>query len=82
MGQAVKIPSRPVPWQDFQLVPLSLCPRTMKGLLSLCLAGQENPIPLETLKEKYPSKIGKFNKSSYQYRLVLIFKLLPHFHKG
>ena len=35
-GQAVKIPSRPVPWQDFELVPLSLCPGTMKELLSRC----------------------------------------------
>ena len=71
-GQAVKILSRPVPWQDikisarpvlrqnFELVPLSrdkegtsvllsLCPGTMKGLLSLCPAGQENPVTLETL---------------------------------
>ena len=28
-------------------VPLSLCPGTMKGLLSLCPAGQENPVPLD-----------------------------------
>ena len=27
----------PVPWQDFQLAPLSLCPGTMMELLSLCL---------------------------------------------
>ena len=30
-------------------VPFSLCPRTIKRLLSLCPAGQENPVPLETL---------------------------------
>ena len=28
-------PGRPVPWQDFDLLPVSLCPRTMKELLSL-----------------------------------------------
>ena len=35
-GQSQKIPARPVPWQDFELVPLSLCPGTMKELLSRC----------------------------------------------
>ena len=35
-GHPVKIPARPVPWQDFELVPLSLCPGTMKELLSRC----------------------------------------------
>ena len=47
-GQAVKILSWPVPWQnieipsqqircqDLELVPLSLCPRTMNELLSRC----------------------------------------------
>ena len=38
-GQSQKIPARPVPWQDFELVPLSLCPGTKKVLpvpLSLC----------------------------------------------
>lgn len=49
--QDVKIPSRPIPWQDFELVLLSLWPETTKGILSLCPAAQENPIPLETLVE-------------------------------
>ena len=35
-------PSRSIPWQDFELVPLSLCTKTMKSFLSLCPAGQEN----------------------------------------
>ena len=48
-GQAVKIPSRPVPWQDFELVPLSLCPGTRKELLSLCPEKFQCPVPLETL---------------------------------
>ena len=41
--------SRPVPWQDFELVPLSLCPGTMKKLLSLCPEKFPCPVPLETL---------------------------------
>ena len=41
--------SRPVPWQDFELVPLSLCPRTMKELLSLCPEKLHCPVSLETL---------------------------------
>ena len=48
-GQAVKIPSRPVPWQDFELVPLSLCPGTRKEFLSLCPEKLHRPVPLETL---------------------------------
>ena len=44
-----KIPSRPVPWQDFELVPLSLCPGTMKKLLSRCPEKLPCPVPLETL---------------------------------
>ena len=35
-GQSQKIPARPVPWQDFELVPLSLCPGTKKFCLSRC----------------------------------------------
>ena len=30
-GQSQKIPARPVPWQVFELVPLSLCPGTKKN---------------------------------------------------
>ena len=30
-GQAVKILSRPIPWQDFELVPLFRCPGTKKN---------------------------------------------------
>jgi hypothetical protein len=41
--------SRPVPWQDFELVPLSLCPGTRKELLSLCPEKLHCPVPLETL---------------------------------
>ena len=62
-GQAVKIssrsmshpgvwqtlPTRPVPLQDFELVPLSLCPGTKKKLLSLCPKKLLCPVPLETL---------------------------------
>ena len=33
----------------FELALLSLCPGTMKGPLSHCPEGQENPVPLETL---------------------------------
>ena len=49
VAQEVKILSWPIPWQDFELVPLSLCPGTMEVLLSFCPAGQENPVLLETL---------------------------------
>ena len=42
-------PFWPVPWHYFELIPLSLCPVTIKGHLSLCPVGQENPVPLETL---------------------------------
>ena len=41
--------SRPVPWQDFELVPLSLCPGTRKEFLSLCPEKLHRPVPLETL---------------------------------
>ena len=41
--------SRPVPWQNFELVLLSLCPGTMKKLLSLCPQKLHCPVPLETL---------------------------------
>ena len=41
--------SRPVPWQDFELVPLSLCPGTRKEFLSLCPEKLHCPVPLETL---------------------------------
>ena len=41
--------SWPVLWQDFELVPLSLCPGTMKELLSLCPEKLHCPILLETL---------------------------------
>ena len=43
--------SCPVSWQDFELVPLSLCPGTMKELLSLCPEKLHCPVPLETLVE-------------------------------
>ena len=38
--------SRPVPWRDFELVPLSLCPGTRKELLSLCPEKFQCPVPL------------------------------------
>ena len=47
-----KIPSRPVPWQDFELVPLSLCPGTIKKDLSRCPENWLCPVPLETLVSK------------------------------
>ena len=36
-------------WQDFELVPLSLCPGTGKEFLSLCPEMLHCPVPLETL---------------------------------
>ena len=56
-------------WQNFELVLLALCPRTIKYFLSLypckrkehlflCLAGQENPVPLDSLWDTF----SKFNK--------------------
>ena len=38
------VSAHPVPWQDFELVPLSLCPGTKKNCLS-----RRCPVPLETL---------------------------------
>ena len=35
--------------QDFELVPLSLCPRTMRNFLSLCPAREDCLVQLETL---------------------------------
>ena len=55
-GQSQKIPTRPVPWQDFELVPLSLCPGTMKELLSLCPKKLHGPVPLETLAHREKDK--------------------------
>ena len=43
------VPAHPVPCQDFELVPLSLCPGTMKELLSLCPKKLYCPVMLETL---------------------------------
>ena len=48
-GQSQKILARPVPWQDFELVSLSLCPGTMKEHLSLRPAIMYRLVPLETL---------------------------------
>ena len=55
-SRSLAVPARPVPdfgcpgpWQDFELVPLSLCPGTMKELLSLCPKKLHCPVPLETL---------------------------------
>ena len=45
-GQPVK---NPVPCQYFDFVPLSVCPGTMKELLSLCPEKLHCPVPLETL---------------------------------
>ena len=45
----VKIPSRPVPKQHFELVPLSHVPGTIKELLSLCPKKLHCPVSLETL---------------------------------
>ena len=50
--------SRPVPWQDFELVPLSLCPGTMKKLLSRCPEKLLCPVPLETLLSTLISNIN------------------------
>ena len=43
------VPARPVPWQDFELVLLSICPGTMKELLSRCPEKLHYHVPLETL---------------------------------
>ena len=48
-SRILAVPARPVPWQDFELVPLSLCPGTMKELLSLCPEKLHCPVPLEIL---------------------------------
>ena len=52
-SRILAVPACPVPWQDFWLVPLSLCPRTMKELLSHCPEKLHCPcpVPLETLVE-------------------------------
>ena len=49
LGQPVKIQARPVPWEEFELVPLSFCPGTTTKLLSLCPKKLHCPVPLETL---------------------------------
>ena len=51
-------------------VPLSLTPGTMKRLLSLFPAGQENPIPLKTL---LPIYMGNFLTVSSVLWMILIF---------
>ena len=48
-SRILAVPTRPVPWQDFQLVPLSLCPGTMMEFLSRCPEKFHCPVPLETL---------------------------------
>ena len=48
-SRILAVPARPVPWQDFELVPSSLCPGTMKKLLSRCPEKLYCPVPLETL---------------------------------
>ena len=50
--------------ENFELVPLSLCPRSMKNFLSLCLVRQDCPILLETLL--YINKVsnGSFHPGS------------------
>jgi hypothetical protein len=48
-SRILAVPARPVPWQDFWLVPLSLCPGTMKELLSPCPEKLHCPVPLKTL---------------------------------
>ena len=48
-SRILAVPARPFTWQDFQLVPLSLCPGTMKELLSHCPKKLHCPVPLETL---------------------------------
>ena len=64
-GQAVKIPSRPVPWQNFELVPLSLCPGTRKKLLSRCPEKLRCPVPLETLIGAHVFEKGKIYKPTW-----------------
>ena len=48
-SRILAVPARPVPWQDFELVPLSLCPGTKKFCLSRCPEKLHCPVPLETL---------------------------------
>ena len=45
-----------VPGQKKSLSRCLLCPGTIKGSLSLCPPGQENPVPLETLLQNNPKK--------------------------
>ena len=68
--------SRPVPWQDFELVPLSLCPGTRKEFLSLCPEKLHCPVPLETLD--YTSAHWSSQKSA-QHQQICIQILIKGF---
>ena len=65
--------SRPIPWQNFELVPLSLCPGTRKKFLSLCPKKLRCPVPLETLvsMDKWsPTNAVPLYKWSLEYFVV------------
>ena len=67
---------RPVPWQDFELVPLSLCPGTMKELLSLCPKKLHCPICQHSILipllifELWNNACMMWTKDMVEYRLV------------
>ena len=86
-SQIQAVPARPVPQQDFQIVPLSLCPCTMKELLSLCPEKLHCPVQLETLFRPnsitYQKKI-LFNSNAaktyiFQVHILRFFYKIFHF---
>ena len=64
-GQPVKIPARPVPWYDFELVPLSLCPEKL-----------DCPVPLETLPQTSGKMIWSFHVSFFRGLQSVLFCLM------
>ena len=49
LSKSIPVPSRSVPWQHCELVPMSLCSGTWKDFLSLCPEKLHCPVPLETI---------------------------------
>jgi hypothetical protein len=77
-GQPVKIPARPGPAQDFELVPLSLCPGTRQKLLSLCPEKLHCPVPLQTLIGSNGFQIRTIEKIKI---LGAVLELLAKWHR-
>ena len=55
-----RCPGRPVPWQDFELVLLSLCPGTMKEFLSICPKKLHCPVLFKTLVHRPKIPLFRF----------------------